>query len=197
MTLLEVITVLAIAGIVTSSLYLLLGAAIKGYLIAHARIADEERARQALTWLTDRLRQASADPSAACQEGFVRLGTGTGFDQRLVFRADADERLTPPGKPTCSTSRTDAVARDPGGGSRPVSRGGARTAPDPPGCPSRPRDREFALAYLDRQGRPTSLPTLVRSVQVTLALEAPAMVVRRKLRRIRRSPPCAPRRLAT
>jgi hypothetical protein len=177
MTLLEVITVLAIAGVVTSSLYFLLGAAIKGYLIAHARIADEERARQALTWLTDRLRQASADPSAACQEGFVRLGTGTGFDQRLVFRADADERLTPPRQTYVFYVEDRTLWQETRGEAPdPCREEGARTAPDPARLSlTPPVIRDFALAYLDRQGRPTSLPTLVRSVQVTLALEAPAM----------------------
>ena len=177
MTLLEVITVLAIAGVVTSSLYLLLGAAIKGYLIAHARIADEERARQALTWLTDRLRQASADPNAACQEGFVRLGTGSGFDQRLVFRAVADERLTPPRQTYVFYVEDGTLWQETRGEAPdPCREEGARTAPDPARLPlTPPVIRDFALAYLDRQGRPTSLPTLVRSVQVTLALEAPAM----------------------
>lgn len=178
MTLLEVVTVLAIAGVVTSSLYLLLGAAIKGYLIAHARIADEERARQALTWLTDRLRQASADPGSACQEGVVRLGTGTGFAQRLAFRATIDEGLIPPRQTYVFYVEDRTLWQETRGeeASDLCGEEEARAAPDPARLPlTPPVIREFALAYLDRRGRPTSLPSLVRSVQVTLALEAPAM----------------------
>jgi len=178
MTLLEVITVLAIAGVVTSSLYLLLGAAIKGYQIAHARIADEERARQALTWLTDRLRQAGADPRSSCQEGFARLGTGTGFGQRLAFRATVDERLTPPRQTYVFYVEDRTLWQETRGEEAPDLCGeeAARAAPDPARLPlTPPVIREFALAYLDRRGQPTSVPTLVRSVQVTLALEAPAI----------------------
>src|SRR3972149_6824577 len=86
-TLIEVLTALAIASIVTTSLHLLVGSAIKARLIVNARVADQEQGRLALAFLADRLRQVNYDPRAACPQGVLRIGSGNGFSQRLAFRA--------------------------------------------------------------------------------------------------------------
>lgn len=181
MTLIEVITVLAIAGVVTSSLYLLLGAGIKGYLIAHARVSDEQHSRLALTWIADRLRQASNDPGARCPEGFALAGDGSSFPRRLAFRATAD--LNPsPGRQAYAyyvdhrtlwqETRTEESETDCG-------QELARKVPARDRTPlTAPLVRAFSLAYLDREGRPTTDPGAVRSVRLTLTVEAPSFAGR-------------------
>jgi hypothetical protein len=181
MTLIEVVTVLAIAGVVTSSLYLLLGAGIKGYLIAHARVADEQHARLALTWIADRLRQARNDPLARCPRAFALAGNGSSYARRLAFRATAgpdprtgrqtyafyledrtlwQETPTEDSDAECTAERTRSL---------PASERNALTAP---------LVRAFSVAYLDREGRPTDDPDAVRSVRLTLAVEAPSFAGR-------------------
>lgn len=181
MTLIEVITVLAIAGVVTSSLYLLLGAGIKGYLIAHARVADEQHARLALTWIADRLRQAGHDPHAPCPDAFVMTGDGSGYRRRLAFRATAG--LSPgPSRQTYAyyienrilweETRTEESEADCGGEL-------ARTVPARDrSALTAPLVRAFSLAYLDRHGRPAAEPGAVRSVRLALAVEAPSFAGR-------------------
>jgi len=95
-TLIEVLTALAIASIVTTSLHLLVGNAIKARLIVNARVADQEQGRLALAFLADRLRQVNYDPRAACPQGVLRIGSGNAFSQRLAFRAVLDETQNPP-----------------------------------------------------------------------------------------------------
>ena len=175
MTLIEVVTVLAIAGVVTSSLYLLLGAGIKGYLIAHARVADEQHARLALTWMADRLRQASNDPHARCPQAFALVGDGSSHARRLAFRATVDPSPSP-GRQTFAlyledqtlwqetwTEESDAECDAERG--RPAADRSALTAP---------LVRAFSLAYLDREGRRTDDPDAVRLVRLTRAVEAPS-----------------------
>ena len=96
LTLIELVSTLAIATLIVSSIYLLLGSMIRGRMIVHARVSDQERARQAMAWLADRTRQVNYDSTRACPEGFLRIGNGNGFAQRLSFRAILQEpvRLT-------------------------------------------------------------------------------------------------------
>ena len=181
MTLIEVITVLAIAGVVTSSLYLLLGAGVKGYLIAHARVADEQHSRLALTWIADRLRQASNDPRAPCPDAFALTGDGAGYAQRLAFRATADTNHDP-GRQTYAyyvenrtlwqetrVEESDADCRGELARTKPSGDRTALTAP---------LVRAFSLTYLGRDGRPAADPGAVRSVHLTLAVEAPSFAGR-------------------
>jgi hypothetical protein len=176
-TLIEFVTMLSVIALVVGSLFLLLGAGVKGRLIVHARVSDQERGRQALTWLADRVRQAAYDAQAACPDGFVLIGNGNGYDQRMAFRATIDAHMDPPRQtyvyyvqgrtlwqeilPTDSTPQcTDEVAR-----STPDSR---RVPLTPPVV------RAFDLGYLDANGQPTSIPAAVRSVRITLTVEAEA-----------------------
>lgn len=181
MTLIEVVTVLAIAGVVTSSLYLLLGAGIKGYLIAHARVTDEQHARLALTWMTDRLRLAGHDALARCPQAFVLAGDGSSYARRLAFRAAADPNPSP-GRQIYAfyledrtlwqetrTEESDAGCAAERARTVPAADRNALTAP---------LVRAFSLAYLARDGRPTEDPDAVRSVRLTLAVEAPSFAGR-------------------
>ncbi len=181
MTLIEIITVLAIAGVVTSSLYLLLGAGVKGYLIAHARVADEQHARLALTWIADRLRQANNDLRAPCPQAFALVGDGGSYGRRLAFRAPADLNAGPPrqtyafyleNRTLWQETRTEESGADCDGERARTLPATDRTAL------TGPLVRTFSLAYLDREGRPAGDPDAVRSVRLTLAVEAPSFAGR-------------------
>ena len=179
MTLIEVVTVLAIAGVVTSSLYLLLGAGIKGYLIAHARVTDEQHARLALTWMAERLRQASNDSLARCPQAFVLAGDGSSYARRLAFRAGADPNLSRQIYAFYLEHRTlwqETRTEESDGG---CAAERARTLPAADrNALTAPLVRAFSLAYLARDGRPTEDPDAVRSVRLTLAVEAPSFAGR-------------------
>jgi prepilin-type N-terminal cleavage/methylation domain-containing protein len=174
LTLIEVVTAMAIVSAVASSLYLLLGAGIKGYLIEHARVTNQERGRQAMIWLADRVRQANYDPQASCPDGLLRAGDGTGFLQRLAFRAILDESLSQrrqtyayyvEGRTLWQETLVQEAA-----GQCDVEAG--RTAPAPERVAlTPPVVKTFQLGYLDRNGVPTSTPGFVRWVHVTLTLE--------------------------
>jgi prepilin-type N-terminal cleavage/methylation domain-containing protein len=99
-TLLEVMTALSITSLVLGTTYLLLSAGIKGRLIVHARISDQERGRRAMAWVADRARQITYDASKAfvvprCDAGFLSRGTATGRGsaEALAFRAILDETV--------------------------------------------------------------------------------------------------------
>ncbi len=176
-TLIEFISMLSVIALVVGSLFLLVGAGVKGRLIVHARVSDQERGRQALTWLADRVRQASYDPQAACPDGFVLTGNGSGFDQRLAFRATIDERLDPPRRTYMyyvqnRTLWQEALAAD----TMPPCAGEAsRSYPDPQRVAlTPPVVRAFDLSYLDGNGQLVSTPAAVRSVRITLTVEAQA-----------------------
>ena len=175
MTLIEVITVLAIAGVVASSLYLLLGAGIKGYLIAHARVADEQHARLALTWIADRLRQAGRDPHAPCPDAFVLTGDGSGYARRLTFRATAGPGPGPSRQTFAYYVENRVVWEETRMEHSEADCGDelARTVPARDrSALTAPLVRAFSLAYLDRHGRPAAEPGAVRSVRLALAVDA-------------------------
>jgi len=174
MTLIEVVTVLAIAGIVTSTLYILLGAGIKGYLIAHARVSDQEQGRHALNWIAERARQADYAPDALCPDGVLLAGNGTGFPERLAFRAVLDESLAPPRRTTVyylegRTVWEETLVQDTAGA---CPAEGSRAVPDRNRVAlTAPVVRAFQLAYLDRNGNPTRSADLVRAVRITVTVE--------------------------
>ncbi len=174
-TLIELVATLAIAALVTSSLYLLLGAGIKGRLIVQARITDQEWGRQALSWLVDRVRQVNYDPQAACPDGLLRIGTGNGFAQRLAFRAILDEQLDPPRRTYVYYVQDRRLWQEtleqesPGACLDEI----VRTAPAPRRVALTPPVIErIGLVPLDRTGAPTSTPDLVRSIRITLMVQA-------------------------
>ncbi len=193
LTLIELLSSLAIAALILASLYLLVGSTLKGRMIVHARVSDQERARQAMAWLADRTRQVNYDSTRACPEGFLRVGNGDGFDQRLAFRAVLENptRQTyvyyvdgpvgqqilwqetrsqeTPGLCADETTRTDIdpnrIALTP-----PIVQPGGIDCPDE--LNAQPPWR--FLCYLDEDGVPTSEPTLVHSLLITITVQAEA-----------------------
>lgn len=174
-TLIELVATLAIAAIVTSSLYLLLGAGIKGRLIVQARIADQETGRQALAWLVERIRQANYDPRAACPDGIMRAGDGRDFAHRLAFRAILDEQLTPPrrtyayyveGRRLWQETLTQELPSACFDEDR-------RAGPDSRRVPLTPPIVErIVLVPMDRDGSPTTDPSAIRAIRITLTVQA-------------------------
>ena len=183
MTLIEVVTVLAIGGILTSSLYILLGAGIKGYLIVHARVLDQEQGRRVLNWIADRVRQADYAPHAPCPDAILLAGSGGGFPERLALRAVLDESLAPPRhtivyylegrtlwQETLIQETAEACLSE-------ASRG----APDPHRVAlTPPVVNAFELAYLDRDGNPAAGTDLIRSVRITVTVETTSVSRRRE-----------------
>jgi hypothetical protein len=173
-TLIELVTSLAVMAVVVASLYLLLGAGIKGRLIVHARVSDQERGRHALTWIADRLRQASYDPQASCPDSLVRTGSGQGFEQRLAFRATVDDAMTPPRRlyvyyAEGGTLWEEVRIED---AETPCIEEAGRVAPDPARVAlTSTIVRGFSLTYLDRDGTAAQDPALVRSIGMTLRLD--------------------------
>ncbi|MDR7482750.1 MAG: hypothetical protein QN183_03890 [Armatimonadota bacterium] len=181
LTLIELVSSLAIAALVVSSLYLLLSAVIRGRFIVHARVSDQERARQAMAWLADRVRQVNYDADRPCPEGFLVIGTGNGFGQRLAFHAILEDR-SPPGAPPDDRLRyvyyvenqtlyqetrpeevepcTDEVT--------------TRTAPDPSRIALTPPIVQSGggFVYLDRDGNVTADRRQVHSLRITMTVEA-------------------------
>ncbi len=183
MTLIEVVTVLAIGGILTSSLYILLGAGIKGYLIAHARVLDQEQGRHVLNWIADRVRQADYAPHAPCPDGIVLAGNGRGFPERLAFRAVLDESLVPPRHTIVyylegRTLWQETLIQEAAGACLAEA---SRAAPDPHRVAlTPPVVNAFELAYLDRDGNPAPGADLIRSVRVTVTVETTSVSGRRE-----------------
>jgi prepilin-type N-terminal cleavage/methylation domain-containing protein len=186
-TLIEFVVSLAIAALVLSSIYLLLGAVIKGRFIAHARVSDQERARQAMAWLADRLRQVNYDQDRPCPEGFILIGNGDTFAGRLAFRAILEDptRRTyvyyvegPAGQQTLYQETRDQ--EDPTLCADETTRTGpdlaGRIALTPPivqsagsTCTASPF-RFFC--YFDENGVERTDPTLVHSMRITMSVEA-------------------------
>lgn len=72
MSLLEVLVAMALMAIIAGSLSTLVGAAIRSKLIVAVRSSDTETARQALEWMSERLRNAglNVSPTDAGQSGY-------------------------------------------------------------------------------------------------------------------------------
>ena len=174
-TLIEVLTALAIASIVTTSLHLLVGSAIKARLIVNARVADQEQGRLALAFLADRLRQVNYDPRAACPQGVLRIGSGNGFSQRLAFRAVLDETQNPPRstyvyylegqtlwQETLEQESPDQCARE----QDRLSLQRERVAITPPIVSA------FRVSYLSTDSAATTDPERVRLIRIVLTVQA-------------------------
>lgn len=173
-TLIELVAALAVAALVTSSLYLLMGTGIKGRLIAQARISDQEWGRQALGWLADRVRQVNYDPQARCPDSVLRIGTGAGFDERLAFRAIFDAHLVPPRRTYAYyvqdrrlwQETLDQESSDSCDDER------FRTAPDPRRIAlTPPVIQHLEFVGLDKNGEPATIPERVRSIRMTVVVQ--------------------------
>jgi len=175
MTLIEVVSTLAIAALVTGSLYLLVATGIRGRLIVQARVADQEWGRQALSLLADRIRQANYDHHALCPDGLIRIGTGNGFAQRLAFRAILDEGLSPPRRTYVfyvEEGRLWQEVRSQEGRGE-CDDEAVRTSPDPGRIALTPPVIDaFELTPLDAGGGVTDAAVGARTIRIMLVVKA-------------------------
>lgn len=174
-TLIELLAALAVAALVTSSLYLLMGTGIKGRLIAQARITDQEWGRQALGWLTDRVRQVNYDPQAHCPDSVLQIGSGAGFEQRLAFRAIVDAHLAPPRRTYAYYVQDRRLWQETLDQESPVACDDerVRTLPDPGRVAlTPPVIQQIEFIALDKNGEPTLIPGRVRSIRITIVVQS-------------------------
>lgn len=174
-TLIELLIVLSIGALVLGILYMLVDVSTRGGRIVHARVSDTDQGRQVLAWVADRLRQASYDPLAACPDGLVLIGSGEGFAQRLAFRAVIDAEAVSPRRLYVFYLEKDTIWQEtrvesPGA---PCDVEAARSQPDPNRTAlTRPIVKKFELQFLGKDGQVTAAPSAVRSIGITLRLEA-------------------------
>ncbi len=174
-TLIELVAALAVAALVTSTLYLLIGTGIRGRLIAQARITDQEWGRQALGWLVDRVRQVNYDPQARCPDGVLRIGTGAEFDERLAFRAIFDANLVPPRRTYAYYVEDRRLWQETLDQESPATCDDEkfRTSPDPRRIAlTPPVIEQIEFVALDKNGEPTTTPGRVRSMRITIVVQA-------------------------
>jgi len=182
LTLVELVSSLAIAALVISSIYLLLSAVIRGRFIVHARVSDQERGRQTMAWLANRLRQVNYDPLRPCPDGFLLTGNGNGFAQRLAFHAILEDEDPPGALPDdrlryvyyvegqtlyqeVRSEEAPPLCND-DEALRPSPDFTARVALTPPIV------QGGGFSYLDRNGAPETDPTLIHSLRITMTVEA-------------------------
>jgi|GEM_PF-6179934 len=180
-TLIELLAAITIGTMVLGILYMLVDASARSRAVVNARVADTEQGRQVLAWMADRLRQARYDSLAACPEGLILMGSGDGFPQRLAFRAVLDETVVP-GRRIFAFYREGGTlwqetrAED---AREACDAEAMRTAPDPNRTAlTAPIVKTFALQFFGPDGRPATSPAGVRSIGITLRLEAPAIARR-------------------
>jgi len=174
-TLIELLSAITIGLLILGILYLLLTGAARSRAAVDARVTGVEQGRQALAWITDRLRQARYDAVAACPDGLVLTGSGDGFAQRLVFRAVVDDAALPrrrlyvfyvEGGTLWQETRVEQEGDD-------CQAEMVRPDPDPARTAlTGPIVKTFALRYFDQDGRPAAAPSAVRSVGITLRLDS-------------------------
>lgn len=176
-TLIELLSAITIGLLILGILYLLVTGAARSRAAVNARVTDVEQGRQALTWISDRLRQARYDPLAPCPDGLIMMGSGDGFAQRLAFRAVVDEAASTrrrvyvfyvEGRTLWQETSAEREGDDCGAEM-------ARSAPDPARAPlTGPFVKAFLLRYFDQDGDPAASPSAVRSVGITLRLDSSA-----------------------
>jgi hypothetical protein len=181
LTLLEVVSALAIAVVAFTSIHLTAGTAILGKLLTSTTVAKEQQGRQTGEWIADRIRQAgfgiSGNPIPRCQD---KIATQSGYlptPSQLWVNADVDNTGTPKtfgfqvetvsGVPTVTQTviicATGAVAQD-----------------EPITSPTTVKVLALTFGYYDSSGNAvtnlTSAPSIrtIRFVTVTVQVQANA-----------------------
>jgi type II secretory pathway component PulJ len=151
----ELLVSLAILGLVLACVFGALDGALRAYGWGARRVEAQQSARLALERMASELREAGYDPAGVGVDPIIVAAPALVTVQRDL---DGDgvidagrERVTFLLRPGETTLRRDA-----GGGAQPIIDGVQR----------------FRLTYLDRAGRPASLPSEVASVRIDLAVGA-------------------------
>lgn len=153
MSLADLLTALAILGLVLSGTFTLLHHGQRTYAEEVARVEAQQSARIALDRLAREIRQAGRGGGPA---GVAAISVAE--PTRIVLHVDLDGDGVVADRRETVTWRLAAgvLRRDAGGGAQPIVEG----------------VRDFTLGYRDERGAPTAEPTAVRSVRISLTTGA-------------------------
>lgn len=153
MSLADLLTSLAVLGLVLSGAFTLLHHGQQAYVVGAARVEAQQNARIAVDRLAREIRQAGHGDAAA---SFPAISVAE--RSRIVFHLDFDgDGVLAARRETITWRLADGVLRrDAGGGAQPIIEG----------------VRDFLLTYRDEHGAPTAEPTGVRSVRIALTTGA-------------------------
>jgi type II secretory pathway component PulJ len=148
----DLVTALAILGLVLSGTFTLLHHGQRTYAEQAARVEAQQSARIALERLSREIRQAGRGDGMAVPAISVAEPT------RIVLHVDLDGDGVVADRRETITWRltTGVLRREAGGGAQPIVEG----------------VRDFTLAYRDERGASTTDPAAVRSVRITLTTGA-------------------------
>ena len=152
MSLAELLVALAIIGLVLSGVFGILDQGQRLYATGAARVESQQTARIALERLAREIRHAGEGKAGA---DFPAVSVAEPSRIVLHFDVNGDGLITASGETVTWLLRAGVLRRDAGGGAQPIING----------------VRDFALGYLDAHGVPTTVPSAVRTVAITLTTE--------------------------
>jgi len=159
-SLVELLVVVAVLGLTMAGILGLLRVSLESYGLGASRVEAQQSARVALERMVKELREAGYDPTGAGVVPIVEAGpTHVAFQRDL----DGDGLVDATRERVTFLLRGTVLRRDAGAGAQPIING----------------VRSFALTYFDHEGRPTTDPASVRSIQIQLAtgLAGPAILM--------------------
>jgi type II secretory pathway component PulJ len=148
----DLLTALAVLGLVLSGTFTLLHHGQRTYAEDAARVEAQQSARVALDRMSREIRQAGRG------DGLAGPAISVAEPTRIVLHVDLDGDGVAADRRETITWRlaTGVLRRDAGGGAQPIVEG----------------VRDFTLAYRDERGASTTDPAAVRSVRITLTMGA-------------------------
>jgi len=148
-TLADVLVSAAVLALVVGATLVTLEQGQQAFAVGAARVEAQQSARVALTWLTAELRQAGEGITAPSGPA-ISVAEPT----RVVLHADKNHNnmLAGAGETIVWRLDHDILRRDAGGGAQPVING----------------VRALTFLYFDAAGAPTTIPSAVRRIHITL-----------------------------
>jgi hypothetical protein len=149
MTLADLLVSTALLGLTCGATLVLLEQGQQAWAVGAARVEAQQGARAALTWLTGELRIAGQGGGPRTLPALSAVEPA-----RVVLHVDRnrDGALAGPGETITWRLAGDVLRRDAGGGAQPVVNG----------------VRALTLSYFDAAGLPTTDPSAVRRIVITL-----------------------------
>ncbi len=152
MSLAELLTSLAVLGLVLAAALTLLDEGQRVYTFGAARVEAQQSARAALDRMAREIRQAGWSRGA---QPFPALSVAEPTRLVLHLDVDGDGVIAGNGETVTWLLRGRVLRRNAGGGAQPVING----------------VRHLEFRYRDAHGRPTTVPDEVRAVEITLITE--------------------------
>jgi len=152
MSLAELLVALAIVGLLLSGVFGILEHGQRVHALGAARVESQQTARIALERLARDIRHAGEGKAGA---DFPAVSVAEPSRIVLHFDVNGDGLITATGETVTWLLRGSVLRRDAGGGAQPIING----------------VRDFTLGYLDARGAPTTVPSNVRTVAISLTTE--------------------------